>query len=224
MCVIKSINTDTSTENFISKCPTAILSFQVINPICVVSTGFNSHHPSMALNIQPAIHHQQVCLMSIFNMITYILVKSSIPKKQIKDTLPLLLSDDEEVDDELFNAPSTFHGYEIHMLKKWSMLTLSNVDIQKSKYGYYIKNLTDEHMKTIIDGFVMVHPKLNLTKREIFLRSHANVKIIDSYGNELQNITQISGQATKVKIDLQGYKIKKDVILPIWRINEILCA
>ena len=131
------------------------------------------------------------------------------------------MSDDEEVD-ELFNAPSTFHGYEIHMLKKWSMLTLVNADIQKSKYGYYIKNLIDEHMKTIIDGFVTVHPKLNLTEREIFLRSHANVKIIDSCVNELQNITQISDKATKVKIDLQGYKTKNNTILPIWRLKELL--
>ena len=156
-----------------------------------------------------------------FNLITYVLVKSS-KKRKIKEVVTL--SDDDELfnddDADLFKEKTTFHGYEIYMLKKWSMLTLSNVDIQKSKYGYYIKNLSDEQLKLITDGFVTVHPKLKLVKRELFLRSHPNVKIIDSKGNK--DIAQMTGLATEVKIDLQGYKTKNNTILPIWRLKELL--
>ena len=124
-------------------------------------------------------------------------------------------------DDELFSAPTTFHGYEIHMLKKWSKLILPQVDIQKSKYGFYIKNLNDEQMKIITSGFAAVNSKLKLAKREIFLRSHENVKIIDSNGKEAKD--QIpAGLASLCLIDLQGYKTKNNAILPIWRINELL--
>ena len=153
-----------------------------------------------------------ICKLFLSNIfVTYVLVN----KREV-------LSDEELFGDEKFHEPTQYHGYEIHMMKNWSILTLTAVDIKKSKYGYHIKNLTDEQMKIITDGLVTVHPKLKLEKREVFLRPHPKVKIIDWYGNELQNVKQLSGPVGQVKIDLQGYKTKNDTILPIWRIHELL--
>ena len=148
-------------------------------------------------------------------MINHVLVN----KRQIKKEA---LSDDELFDDdEQFNEPTTFHGYEINMLKKWIKVTLTNVDIQKSKFGYHIKNLSDEQKQLISDEFINIHPKLKLEKNELFLRSHPNMVIIDSNGKQVKDIVD-SGLASLVQIQLQGYKMKDGKILPIWRLNEIL--
>lgn len=122
--------------------------------------------------------------------------------------------------DEQFNEPTIYHGYEINMLKKWTKLTLSNVDIQKSKYGFYIKNLSDDQMKVITDALITIHPKLELSKNELFLRSDPKVVIIDSKGDEVYDMC--TGLATQVQIQLQGYKTKSGATLPIWRLNQIL--
>ena len=122
----------------------------------------------------------------------------------------------------MFKDPTMYHGYEMHMLKKWQILTLENVNIRKSQFaGYQITNLSDENQQLINKSLSKIHERMSWSKSAIYLRTHPNIKIADLFQNNLVSADQIHCLPASVQIDLQGFKKKDGKILPIWRINKI---
>lgn len=107
----------------------------------------------------------------------------------------------------MFKDPTMYHGYEMHMLKKWQILTLENVNIRKSQFaGYQITNLSDENQQLINESLSKI--QMSWPKSAIYLRTHPNIKIADLFQNNLVSADQIHCLPASVQIDLQGFKKK----------------
>ena len=121
----------------------------------------------------------------------------------------------------MFNPTVVYNGYAMTFFKEHRGLLLPNpVKLQQTKYGFLVSQLTDDNLQIIKDALNEINVELEMKfqkDRAFFIRG-TNINWYDINGNVC---IPTYGNSVKVKISLQGYKVKDGRKSPIWKLLDV---
>ena len=158
--------------------------------------------------------------------------KDKLPKTETEPVKPLLKRQLGMIDSGVRKRklkPASFlpkqllRKYEMHFLQTPVQISLDDpVSLNATHYRYHVKHLSDENIAKLTSALrsVDIDLKLNekaLQQQSVFLPA-LKTKLFDFIGREMSYVPD--NLQCRVNVELQGYKEKDGVKIPIWRIAE----
>ena len=156
--------------------------------------------------------------------------KDKLPKTETEPVKPLLkrqlgMTDSgvrkRKLKPASFLPKQLLRKYKMHFLQTPVQISLNDpVSLNATNYRYHIKQLSDENIAKLTSALRSVDLKLNekaLQQQSVFLPA-LKTKLFDFIGREMSYVPD--NLQCQVNVELQGYKEKDGVKIPIWRIAE----
>ena len=94
------------------------------------------------------------------------------------------------------------------------------VKLQKAKFGLHISQLTERNIQFLKEELCQIETEIEadiLNKKSFYIRA-TNLNCYDTSGNPCMLMPD---GMVKAKILLQGYKIKNEIKVPVWKLLDV---